>query len=53
MKRMKGEVIPPLKGVSEKVNALLSKMCRFERSERYKKPLLVAKEAEKLLSEIN
>ncbi|MDR1204697.1 MAG: protein kinase [Peptococcaceae bacterium] len=49
-RRMKGEAPPPIPGVSPAVNAIMSKMCAFDRKQRFSSPTEVREVLENALS---
>lgn len=51
-RRLSGEAIPPVSGVSAEVNELLIRMCCFESRGRFRNPYEVAKNAKKLRLEM-
>lgn len=48
-RRLGGEAIPPISGVSEDLNRLLLKMCEYDRRKRFRKPSEVADAADRLM----
>ena len=48
-RRMKGEPIPPIEGVSPHINRVLLKMCAFRPENRFKNPREVGKECRRIL----
>lgn len=48
-RRLNGEEIPPIKDVSEGLNEMILRMCRFRRRDRFRNPSQTARTAAKLL----
>lgn len=48
-RRMKGECIPPIEGLSAEINEILLKMCEFEPLKRYQSPVKAAQQLARII----